>query len=638
MKKVFILALVLCILGLLTACKTSDSGIKYPDFPRTENNGTPSWEQGDKEPITIDWYVDRSTFYWAGAAGSDVSNMIYEKTGIKINFIVPLTDDGTKLNTILNSDKMPDLITLDINNTTRAQMQEAGYAYPLDGLAERWAPTLFENWSDEINYLFAAKDGNLYGVPSLYYSMDDLAAFDDQKSILQANASFIARKDYLEAYLNYASSNRLYDSFIGTTLDDFTISNSREAAEYAVTKASNFIEMCKWVKDTYGTAITSTILTDAFTTTEDNKGLYRLIQYFAVPRENADGTLAYTEAQPEFYESIKFLNECYREGLISDTNFSNTKQQQSNILQNGKCFVMMCCPQDYGTATREFTKKYLVDGEITKEYVGIVITDDEGTAPVMANLAGNGDTFTMVSKDCERPDRVIKLIDYLTSYEGQMLTYFGVENEHWYYEVEPGETVIEEGVSKTYKYGKVMWYDDVFEDISNSKTSRYGFLTFQLLRPNKAIAKLATYSGDEMYHFSTYLTYNMKAVVSDWLYNPKLLSIGSIRDSSSNNYLDICTKATMCQQKWRENLARIITQSTEEQCRQAYEATLLTVERLGYKEVLAYDNARFQQVKAKFGVSYVWAPLTEGYNPVKVKSIYGNTSYKVEIPDFIAKK
>lgn len=33
----------------LFACgKKDEGGVKYPDFPLTEDNGTPSWEQGEK--------------------------------------------------------------------------------------------------------------------------------------------------------------------------------------------------------------------------------------------------------------------------------------------------------------------------------------------------------------------------------------------------------------------------------------------------------------------------------------------------------------------------------------------------------------------------------------------------------------
>lgn len=621
--RVFMSALLSAAMCLsLCACGGEGGGIVYPDFPLTENNGTPSWEQGEKSDLEIDWYVDDSTFSWAGAAGSDVVDEIYKKTGIKINFQVPLNDDGTMLNSILNSPDMPDLITISCNNTTRVQMQEEGYVYPLDGLAERWAPTLFNNWSPEINQLYAATDGQLYGVPCLYYSMDDIDAFDDQGSVLQANYAAIARKDYLDAYVAYKKAQ------------------DPNWSDKEATTPSGFIEMCKWVKDTYN--VDHPILTDAFLTTEDNTGVYALAQFFGVPRESEDGDLLYLEEQEGFYKTLEFLNTCYNEGLISDSNFSNTKQQQANIISAGGCFVFIGQPQttNYGSATRNFALKNTEGLETKNQYVGIVLTDEEGNPPVMANLAGNGDKFTMVTKDCERPDRLIKFIDFMTSLEGQNLTYFGIQGEHWYYEIEPGETIVEDGITKTFKYGRVQWTDEAFELISSSQATRIiGNLTFQLLRPNKAIAKLATFSGDEMYHFSTYLTHNIKAVTSEWAYTAKLLNLNNIRDArGGDNYLEVTTIVTLCQQLWRERLAEIITASNADACREAYEATLTRVREYGIEEVKEFDNALFHRLKEQFGMEYVWAPLTDGYDPAPVTSIYGNTSYIVEIPDFIERK
>ena len=139
-----------------------------------------------------------------------------------------------------------------------------------------------------------------------------------------------------------------------------------------------------------------------------------------------------------------------------------------------------------------------------------------------------------------------------------------------------------------------------------------------------------------MYHFATYLVENMKRVVVPWTYRGKLLSVSSVRDASAgSNYLEINAKATLNQQLWRENLAKIITKSTENECREAYLATLLRAEQNGYKEVLEFDNKTFAKLKKQFGVSHVWAPLTDGYVATPVTSIYGDTSYIAPIPDFI---
>ena len=51
----FIIILCSSLIMLLTSCAKKTSGdegnFEYPDYPLTEDNGIPSWEQGDKEPI-----------------------------------------------------------------------------------------------------------------------------------------------------------------------------------------------------------------------------------------------------------------------------------------------------------------------------------------------------------------------------------------------------------------------------------------------------------------------------------------------------------------------------------------------------------------------------------------------------------
>ena len=82
----------IALLGALTfassafvGCGNDESGLEYPDYP-TANLESESWEQWedyDPSKLTIDWYVDYSSFAWSGAEASIVSNMIEEKTGTR---------------------------------------------------------------------------------------------------------------------------------------------------------------------------------------------------------------------------------------------------------------------------------------------------------------------------------------------------------------------------------------------------------------------------------------------------------------------------------------------------------------------------------------------------------------------------
>jgi len=141
------------------------TGLHYPDYP-TANTDVESWEQWedyDPSQIEIDWYVDYSTFAWTGGDESIVSNVIKEKTGITINFMTPVNDDGTQLNTLIAGDKLPDVITILANGAERVQLAEEEYVYPINELSKRWAPRLMDRIDSDITKYFKASDGMLYG-------------------------------------------------------------------------------------------------------------------------------------------------------------------------------------------------------------------------------------------------------------------------------------------------------------------------------------------------------------------------------------------------------------------------------------------------------------------------------------------
>ena len=68
--------------------------------------------------------------------------------------------------------------------------------------------------------------------------------------------------------------------------------------------------------------------------------------------------------------------------------------------------------------------------------------------------------FSLITKNCERPDKVIKLFDFLTSEEGQYLINFGVE----------GDTFT---INKD--TGRVEWTEKYINDYENNHTAQYGF-------------------------------------------------------------------------------------------------------------------------------------------------------------------
>ena len=67
-----------------------------------------------------------------------------------------------------------------------------------------------------------------------------------------------------------------------------------------------------------------------------------------------------------------------------------------------------------------------------------------GDDPVLPGAGINGWTVTLISKNCEHPDRAIQLFSYLMSEEGQKLTYLGKEGVT--YDMVDGYPVLKEEV------------------------------------------------------------------------------------------------------------------------------------------------------------------------------------------------
>ena len=63
------------------------------------------------DSITLDWYINYSWFN-TGWGSNVVSRAITENTGVSINFITPQGNEEEKLNALIESGSLPDLITL----------------------------------------------------------------------------------------------------------------------------------------------------------------------------------------------------------------------------------------------------------------------------------------------------------------------------------------------------------------------------------------------------------------------------------------------------------------------------------------------------------------------------------------------
>ena len=107
-------------------------GIGAVTVIRSRENVTTYSEDLEKEDevVTLTWYINYS---WFDSEWGDniVSRKITEATGVEIEFIVPKGTESEKLDSMINTDTLPDLVTLGWWDTENQEMirQDQVYAW-----------------------------------------------------------------------------------------------------------------------------------------------------------------------------------------------------------------------------------------------------------------------------------------------------------------------------------------------------------------------------------------------------------------------------------------------------------------------------------------------------------------------------
>ena len=155
---------------------------------------TPAWKKYAGEPVTLDWYVNYSWFAipWGENA---VSQKITEETGVNINFITPIGNETEKLNALIASDSLPDLITLGYWEPQVNQMIEENMVYALNELADDYDAYFWQVTDADVVNWYTMDDGNIYGYPCSTVTPKQVKEHDD----ITSNQTFLVRKDIYEA-------------------------------------------------------------------------------------------------------------------------------------------------------------------------------------------------------------------------------------------------------------------------------------------------------------------------------------------------------------------------------------------------------------------------------------------------------
>lgn len=600
-KRFILLVLFLVACLTLASCKKGDkpyevgddgmAKLTYPDLPHTGNEKN-SWEYIKDEDITIKWYIDTST--WNAPSGIDaISAKIKEKTGISVEFDTPVQDDGQKLATMIAGGDLPDVITLPTSQSKQlASLAQQGYVYDINTLADYWAPSLYNNVPSDVMNWWAYGNGKTYGIPNQYYSYEDVP-----EGQLQPNGGMMVRKDIFDGFQKYVEDNLKGSDGMVTYKSRTTNQDKKVEWKGYITTPEGFKEACTWALENYGGTGNGQIISGLQLSqfkTDGCTSLKWLSQMFAIPYEDENGNYSYEFTNKEYAEMLYYLSELYNTKvgnyrIITDSNFTGKYDNFGGEIASGKVFATLVTPQDY-------QYHFTTAKDSGYEYITMYITNEDGDAPILADIRGYGYLFNMITTNCKRPDLVIKLFDYLSSDEGQRLVTLGEEGVTWNFkddtkkEIVYTEKYLEEKANGTYtKYGLMYWdvllnyqyYDNVQPKTNHGKTENDLFRT------------------------------NLKRPLTIYAYDCNAGSF--VVDATDSRFTEYNNNLTRINELIGRQVPKIIKATNKQNAEKLYNELIKLMNDRGLELVLTMNSEAYTKTKAKLNVEYGWPANQPGY-------------------------
>ncbi len=364
----------------------------------------PGWQKNASDKVDLTWYINFSWFTTPWGENL-VSRTITEETGCNIEFIVPAGNEAEKLNSLIASDSLPDLLTIGWWEGQVNQMIEDGMVYALDELAAQYDPYWFEVADEGRIGWFTKEDGHIYGYPNSSFSPQDYEKYDN----ISSNQTFLVRKDMYEAI----------GSPDMTTPEGFIAAVKAAAAMFPEVNGQPIIPVGAHEFGAIGNVSFDQYLSN----------------FLAIPYEK-DGQYydRYTDA--ELVRWLKAFRELGAEGYLKEDIFVDKRAQMEEKIAQGRYFCML-----YQRTDLADQQKVLFKNDPNSIYIAVDgPKNSKGEAYTLPGTGINGWCVTMISKKCERPDRAIQLCSYFMSEHGQHMTWLGVEGVTWDY-VEGKETM-----------------------------------------------------------------------------------------------------------------------------------------------------------------------------------------------------
>lgn len=346
-------------------------------------------------PITLTWF-DKNT---GDAFNNPVAKAITEKTGVTVEIQQPTGNPVEKLNLMLASGDLPDVVMLDRGSDIMNKYISSGAIIPLNDLIDKYGPHIKEMYGDTLAKT-KNDDGKNYYFAN-WYGLEKYPVF-----------GFMMRMDMMKE-LGVGDKVNNGEPFTAEEFENLLV---KFKEKYPTIDGKESIPMTL-----NGENIGS--VSGTF------KGMFGMMPYY-----ETNGELKKDIRDPRYLEMVKFLNSLYRKGLL-DKEWATMKTKQfEQKLAGGNVFATAEALWNMGNPNSllksEASDPAKADERQFYQYKVLApgVSADQTTYGPKSSLGWDGVAITRSNKD---PERTMKLLDFLASEEGQYLLMWGVEGKDW---------------------------------------------------------------------------------------------------------------------------------------------------------------------------------------------------------------
>lgn len=393
--------------GLAIALAASLAVAVLPGCSGSSSSSTPAKstsaaQNAKQEDYTIEYLLPGAKD--SKSMDNDIGKEIYKKFGIKINIVGYAGNWEEKCATMLAGGNYPDMLQLQ-GNAMVSKYEKAGALQDIGELAKQYAPNFLNFYKDSIPYWKLATDEH-----KLY---NWTANTPDMEALTSPRFDMIVRSDILEQQgWPQVLDEDSYVKLLKTGLQQ----NQKTGGN-----------------DTLGCVIGASedwIIGDA---------MQELYAHGKYPERS--GVVAWDDDQKQFVDQvldtasfkpgIKFWNRLYREKILDPECFTDTDAVAQQKLSSGRALSSFYVTWE----TNDVNKNLKNLGKGKMEYVTMPIMLKEQIDAGQKRVFPVTDSYdyqsVVITKNAKHPDRLMQLVNWVCTDEGQTLLGWGIKGKHY---------------------------------------------------------------------------------------------------------------------------------------------------------------------------------------------------------------